>query len=128
MQPLLRGKNLALLHGRDGLATGAPGAFDAAATELGARVSHLELTHADVPHTARLLGRLYDAIDCEGLPPELTRELERHAGVPVFSGLAEPGAPGVEVARIMSGPDAGPDEVAENRHCVLQAVLLRTLT
>jgi ornithine carbamoyltransferase len=31
-----------------------------------------------------VLGKLYDGIDCHGLPPEVVSQLERHAGRPVF--------------------------------------------
>jgi len=35
----------------------------------------------------RLLGRLYDAIDCAGLTPGTVQAIEQSAGVPVFRGL-----------------------------------------
>jgi ornithine carbamoyltransferase len=91
-QRLLRGKNLALLADDDG-ADGAL-AFERAAAALGAHVAHIRPSHSrlttgeDVAGTARLLGRLYDGIECEGLPLPLVAEVERHAGVPVFNGLA----------------------------------------
>jgi ornithine carbamoyltransferase len=42
----------------------------------------------DLPDAARMLGQLYDAVDCCSLPPAAADQLERHAGVPVFDGLA----------------------------------------
>ncbi|MBS0435205.1 MAG: hypothetical protein JSR75_09995 [Proteobacteria bacterium] len=87
----LRGRNLALLNdaapddGADGLRSAALG--------LGAQVSHLRpsdsrlLTDNPDPATVRLLGRLYDAIDCEAMPPALVADVAREAGVPVFNGL-----------------------------------------
>jgi ornithine carbamoyltransferase len=42
----------------------------------------------DLPDAARMLGQLYDAVDCCGLTPAAADQLERHAGVPVFDGLA----------------------------------------
>jgi ornithine carbamoyltransferase len=92
---LLRGKNVALLSDVDPAAH----PFDAAAAALGARVSRIAPsasrlgTDADVQATARLLGRLYDAIECEGLEPALVEAIERHAGVPVFNGLSAPDHP-----------------------------------
>lgn len=87
----LRGRNIALLNdaapddGADGLRSAALG--------LGAQVSHLRpsdsrlLTDNPDPATVRLLGRLYDAIDCEAMPPALVADVAREAGVPVFNGL-----------------------------------------
>ncbi len=42
----------------------------------------------DLPDAARMLGLLYDAVDCCDLPPAAADQVERHAGVPVFDGLA----------------------------------------
>jgi ornithine carbamoyltransferase len=42
----------------------------------------------DLPGAARMLGQLYDAVDCCSLTPAAADQLERHAGVPVFDGLA----------------------------------------
>jgi ornithine carbamoyltransferase len=42
----------------------------------------------DLPDAARMLGQLYDAVDCCSLTPTAADQLERHAGVPVFDGLA----------------------------------------
>ena len=95
--------------------------------ELTAKVAHLRLAQHEVPHAARLLGRLYDAIECDDLPAQLAIDLERDAGVPVFNGLGGPEHASCMLARMMSSADASADEVAENRHYVLQAMLVRTL-
>ncbi|HYN64874.1 MAG TPA: hypothetical protein VES36_09760 [Candidatus Limnocylindrales bacterium] len=69
-QPLLRGKNLGLLCEAD---NGDAALFRRAAMELGAHVAHIrpslsELsTPLEVQHTARMLGRLYDAVECQGM-------------------------------------------------------------
>jgi ornithine carbamoyltransferase len=42
----------------------------------------------DAPAAARMLGQLYDAVDCCNLPLVAADQVERHAGVPVFDGLA----------------------------------------
>ncbi|MFT3664565.1 hypothetical protein [Piscinibacter sp.] len=85
----LRGRNLALLN--DAAPAEGAGSLRHAAVGLGAQVSHLRpsearLSAADAA-TARLLGRLYDAIDCEDMPAALVAEVAREAGVPVFNGL-----------------------------------------
>lgn len=88
----LRGMNIARLC--EGVADAAAEAFDRAATELGAQVTQIRPSESllaeagDAKRTAGMLGRLYDAIDCSGLPNELLLTLEREAGVPVFNGLA----------------------------------------
>lgn len=88
----LRGRHVALLcSGNSGVAPG----FQRAVAELGGTAS---LLNADewraragdrIPEAARLLGRLYDAIDCCDLPPEIVEQIETHSGVPVFNGLGK---------------------------------------
>src|SRR3990167_9446367 len=71
----LRGRNLALLD--DLPPSEAVGSLRSAAIGLGAQVSHLRPRAARISAqaidtaTARMLGRLYDAIDCEAMPPAL---------------------------------------------------------
>jgi ornithine carbamoyltransferase len=81
----LRGKNLALLNDAGG--RGDASALEHAAAELGAQVSQLPVAHR-APGEARLLGRLYDAIDCDGIDADTLQRIDRDAGVPVFNGLA----------------------------------------
>jgi ornithine carbamoyltransferase len=100
-QQPLRGKNVALLCSSPASAPAAY--FDRAAGELGAHVSHVRPDPAlqdpsRAPETARLLGRLYDAIGCEGVTPELSRRVERDAGVPVYHDLGHDEHP----ARVLS--------------------------
>lgn len=123
-RPLL-GRNLGLI----GRLEDAPEAalFAAAARELGARVVWLPDApggpDAAASDTARLMGRLYDAIECQGLPPEHVAWLREHTGVPVFDGLAGDAHPSAAVAAALDG---GAQD-ALNRRCVLQAVLLATM-
>lgn len=92
--PRLRGKHVALLL--DKAAPRTPGAFEAAAADLGANLSLIGPGEwplggpRDLKETARVLGRLYDAIECRGLGPAVVRELAQHAGVPVYDGLTRP--------------------------------------
>ena len=88
-QRLLQGRNLAVIS--DSPASGGSSEFQRAATGLGAKVAHLrpgESRNEGASPAARLLGRLYDAIDCEGLDAATVREIDRESGVPVFNGLA----------------------------------------
>ncbi|MBO9648772.1 MAG: hypothetical protein J7605_09680 [Variovorax sp.] len=89
----LRGRNLALLR-VEGARRNSP--LQGAAEELGARVALLDFApkkgaadaSVDVIAFARMLGRMYDCIDCEDLDASVKRLVELHAGVPVFPGLA----------------------------------------
>lgn len=91
---LLRGKKLALLS--DDHASPGAAAFLRAATELGAHVARVragnpgEAGRRDPRDTAALLGQLYDAIECQGLPEAELNQLGRDAGVPVFDGIGHP--------------------------------------
>ena len=127
VQPLLRGKNLGLLC--DANEDGDAALFRRAAVELGAHVAHIrpslsELsTPQEVQHTARLLGRLYDAVECQGMAPALVQQVGSDAGVPVDDGIASRNHPTAHLAELLDG-DASP---ADNRRFVLQAVLLNTI-
>jgi len=123
---LLRGKNL-------GLVCDSESGFDAilfrdAAAALGATVSYLRPELAPPGETAgsaplraaRLLGRLYDGIECQGLAPALVRQLANEAGVPVFDGLATAAHPSARLALEL----AGDDPAERKRRLIVQAVLL----
>lgn len=126
---LLRGKNLGLVCQSEDDADAA--LFRDAALALGASVSHIrpELSApggtagVGLLRTARVLGRLYDAIECQGLAQALVLQLGREAGVPVFDGLACAGHPTAQLAHRLLGPDS----VARKRELILQAVLLLEL-
>lgn len=108
-----------------------------AARGLGARVAWvppMAVQAEDDPqaHTAaRLLGRFYDALDCEGLPAELVHRLRRHCGVPVYEGLGRRDHPldqliphlGTGAVQAPGAP-AGDDD---GHRFLLQAMLVHTL-
>jgi ornithine carbamoyltransferase len=118
---LLRGRNVGLLCG------GEPGEaaalFTRAATALGARVSRLSGDLAapggrDERAIARVLGRLYDAIECQAVPTETIARLRGAAGVPVYDGLATASHPTAALVPMLGLP---PDEA---RELVVQASLV----
>ena len=126
-QRMLRGKNLGLLC--DAADDAGAALFERAATALGAHVAHLRpslsesSTAQEVQHTARVLGRLSDAVDCVGMAPDLVRRISAEAGVPVFGGIASSGHP---TACLVDGLDA--DTAPEDNRClVIQAALLSAL-
>jgi ornithine carbamoyltransferase len=127
-QPLqaLRGKNVAVIGG----SPEAPASREVslAASALGARVAHL--APGTSPSTAALLGKLYDVIECEGLPPAVVREVARAAGRPVFHDLASPHRALLTLDTLMSQrgqarPVAG---TQPDRHYVLQALLCSSVS
>jgi ornithine carbamoyltransferase len=124
----LRGKNIGLLCERpDG-----PEAvrFQLAAAELGATVARILPSLAaleseqQVADTARVLGRLYDALECQGLAAPLVQQLQRGAGVPVFGGLGELGHP-IDALATAWAADEPPLTPEAARRYLLQAVLVQ---
>jgi len=119
--PLLRGKNLALLRDAPG-STGA-GAFERAAASLGARLTRLRPSDSPVndgrglAETAHLLGRLYDAIDCEGMDADLIHAIDRHAGVPVYNGLGADNHPSGVLADLLTMAEHGRKRLDELSLC-----------
>ncbi|MBL0093046.1 MAG: hypothetical protein IPP50_12150 [Piscinibacter sp.] len=105
----LRGCNLALLN--DAPPAEGAGSLRHAALGLGAQVSHLRPSDARIAPdtadeaTARMLGRLYDAIDCESMAPELVARVAHSAGVPVFNGLGSHGHPTRVLAELLNMQD-----------------------
>lgn len=122
-QALLRGKYIALLgSGPEAEAV----LFHSAATDLGARVTRVQTglssdsADKEVQDVAGMLGRLYDAVECNGLPVDIVQRLADVVDVPVFERLASPAHPTARLADLL-GPEAAP---GENRRFVLQAALL----
>lgn len=87
----LRGKNIALIFEKASTRTRC--AFEVATYDQGANVTYLDPTGShmgkkeSVKDTARVLGRMYDAIEYRGFGQAIVEELAEYAGVPVFNGL-----------------------------------------
>jgi ornithine carbamoyltransferase len=124
--PLLRGKKFGLMGELD---RADAAMFEGAVTALGGTVAHIpgSLTDlsrpGDLEHTARMLGRLYDAVECHGVPPALVQQVGDVAGIPVYDGLASPEHPTAKLAGLLGGDGAD----ADHRRHLLQAVLLSTI-
>jgi len=127
VQPWLRGKNIGLFGPADDGAESA--LFRRAAAELGAQVAQLRpfpegaLASPEVQLTARLIGRLYDAVDWPDAPAELLQRVRSTAGIPIYDGLADARHPTAQLAGLL-GTDT---PIADRRRFVLQAVLLATI-
>ena len=90
-QPHLKGKNIALIFEKTSTRTRC--AFEVAAHDQGAHVTYIDPVSSQIGHkesmkdTARVLGRMFDAIEYRGFEQEIVEELAKYAGVPVFNGL-----------------------------------------
>ncbi len=120
----LRGRNIGLMC-ESGDSTAAT-LFRRAAVELGAHVTQLppSLTAwssiVEIRQTARILGRLYDGVECQGIPAALVRQMNAYAGVPFFDGIADVGHP----TAMLAGRVGGRGSPEENRRFVVQAILI----
>ncbi|CAO95410.1 ornithine carbamoyltransferase [Erwinia tasmaniensis] len=87
----LKGKNIALIFEKDSTRTRC--SFEVAAFDQGANVTWLGPSGSQIGHkesikdTARVLGRMYHAIQYRGHGQQLVESLAEHAGVPVWNGL-----------------------------------------
>lgn len=92
-QQLLRGKNIALIFEKTSTRTRC--AFEVAAYDEGAHVTYIDPSSSQIGHkesmkdTARVLGRMYDAIEYRGSAQDNVETLAEWAGVPVFNGLTD---------------------------------------
>lgn len=90
-QARLQGRNIALIFEKTSTRTRS--AFEVAAHDQGAHVTYIGPHDSQLGHkesakdTARVLGRLYDAIEYRGHSQQVVDELARYAGVPVYNGL-----------------------------------------
>jgi ornithine carbamoyltransferase len=87
----LEGREIALIFEKTSTRTRS--AFEVAAFDQGAHVTYLDPSGSQLGHkesiadTARVLGRMYDAIEFRGNEQAAVEELARYAGVPVYNGL-----------------------------------------
>ena len=102
----LRGKNIALIFEKASTRTRC--AFEVAAYDQGANVTYLDPAGShmgrkeSVKDTARVLGRMYDAIEYRGSGQHIVEELAEYAGVPVFNGLTDEFHPTQVAADLMT--------------------------
>ena len=91
--PRLSGRDIALIFQKTSTRTRA--AFEVAAFDQGAHVTYLDPTGSQLGHkesvadTARVLGRMYDAIEFRGSAQSDVETLAAYAGVPVYNGLTD---------------------------------------
>jgi ornithine carbamoyltransferase len=89
----LAGKEIALIFEKDSTRTRC--AFEVAAYDQGAHVTFIGPSGSHMGHketvkdTARVLGRMYDAIEFRGFDETAADELAKWSGVPVYNGLTD---------------------------------------
>ena len=87
----MRGKNVALIFEKTSTRTRC--AFEVATYDQGGHVTYLDPTSSQLGHkesaadTARVLSRMYDAIEFRGDAQATVEELAAHSDVPVYNGL-----------------------------------------
>jgi ornithine carbamoyltransferase len=122
-QPRLRGKNIAIIFEKTSTRTRV--AFEVAAYDQGAHVTYLGPSGTQIGHkesmkdTARVLGRMYDAIEYRGFGQEIVEELAKYAGVPVWNGLTDEFHPTQILADVLTMTEHSDKRLSEIAYCYL---------
>ncbi|MER6209748.1 ornithine carbamoyltransferase [Streptomyces sp. NPDC001642] len=102
----LSGKNIALIFEKTSTRTRC--AFEVAAADQGASTTYLDPSGSQIGHkesvkdTARVLGRMFDAIEYRGDSQVAVEELGVYAGVPVYNGLTDDWHPTQMLADVLT--------------------------
>ncbi|MFF5309118.1 ornithine carbamoyltransferase [Streptomyces massasporeus] len=102
----LQGRNIALIFEKTSTRTRC--AFEVAAVNQGASTTYLDPSGSQIGHkesvkdTARVLGRMYDAIEYRGDSQHKVEELAAYAGVPVYNGLTDEWHPTQMLADVLT--------------------------
>jgi ornithine carbamoyltransferase len=105
-QKHLDGKEICLIFEKTSTRTRC--AFEVACHDQGAHVTYLDPAGSQIGHkesfkdTARVLGRMFDAIEYRGASQTGVEELAKFAGVPVYNGLTDEYHPTQMLADVMT--------------------------
>jgi ornithine carbamoyltransferase len=105
-QPHLKGKEIALIFEKTSTRTRC--AFEVACHDQGAHVTYLDPSGSQMGHkesakdTARVLGRMFDALEYRGAAQHIVEDLAKYAGVPAFNGLTDEYHPTQMLADVMT--------------------------
>src|SRR6187551_1256525 len=119
----LAGKEIALIFEKDSTRTRC--AFEVAAYDQGAHVTFIGPSGSHMGHketvkdTARVLGRMYDAIEYRGFGTDIAEELAEFAGVPVYNGLTDEWHPTQILADFLTFVEHVPKPMYEVVFCYL---------
>ncbi|MEU8028221.1 ornithine carbamoyltransferase [Streptomyces sp. NPDC049099] len=121
--PYLRGRNIALIFEKTSTRTRC--AFEVAAADQGARTTYLDPSGSQIGHkesvkdTARVLGRMFDAIEYRGDSQAKVEELAAHAGVPVYNGLTDDWHPTQMLADVLTMTEHSPKPLRQITYAYL---------
>src|SRR3954469_15165073 len=119
----LAGKEVALIFEKDSTRTRC--AFEVAAYDQGAHVTFIGPSGSHMGHketakdTARVLGRMYDAIEYRGFTQSEAEELATWAGVPVYNGLTDEWHPTQILADFLTMREHSDKPLEEVAYCYL---------
>ena len=119
-QQHLKGKEICLIFEKTSTRTRC--AFEVACYDQGAHVTYLDPAGSQIGHkesfkdTARVLGRMYDAIEYRGASQSGVEVLSEYAGVPVFNGLTDEYHPTQMLADVMTMREHSDKPLAEIKY------------
>jgi len=119
----LDGKNIALIFEKASTRTRC--AFEVAAFDQGAHTTYLGPSGSQIGQkesmkdTARVLGRMYDAIEYRGFGQAIVEELGNYAGVPVWNGLTDEFHPTQILADFLTMSEHSDKPLSEIKFCYL---------
>jgi ornithine carbamoyltransferase len=122
-KPLLSGKNICLIFEKSSTRTRC--AFEVAAYDQGMGVTYLDPTGSQIGHkesipdTARVLGRMYDAIQYRGFKQTVVEALAKYAGVPVYNGLTDESHPTQMLADLLTMEEHADKPLSKVAFCYL---------
>ncbi|HTO69743.1 MAG TPA: ornithine carbamoyltransferase [Myxococcota bacterium] len=119
----LEGKEIVLIFEKTSTRTRC--AFEVACYDQGAHVTYLDPAGSQIGHkesfkdTARVLGRMFDAIEYRGASQTGVEELAKWAGVPVYNGLTDEYHPTQMIADVMTMREHSDKPLSEIRYAFL---------
>ncbi|MFG2634740.1 ornithine carbamoyltransferase [Streptomyces sp. NPDC048362] len=119
----LAGRNIALIFEKTSTRTRC--AFEVAAADQGAHTTYLDPVGSQIGHkesvrdTARVLGRMFDAIEYRGDSQVKVEELAACAGVPVYNGLTDDWHPTQMLADVLTMTEHSAKPLRQNAFAYL---------
>ncbi len=122
-QKHLDGKEICLIFEKTSTRTRC--AFEVACHDQGANVTYLDPAGSQIGHkesfkdTARVLGRMFDALEYRGASQTGVETLAKYAGVPVFNGLTDEYHPTQMIADVMTMREHSDKPIHEIKYAFL---------
>src|SRR6476620_6319891 len=122
-QKHLDGKEICLIFEKTSTRTRC--AFEVACSDQGANVTYLDPSGSQIGHkvsfkdTARVIGRMFDAIEYRGAAQQGVETLARFAGVPVYNGLTDEYHPTQMLADVMTMREHSDKPIAQIKYAFM---------